>query len=603
MFEDLFNPQPQMGTFEDSLESLLAGPTNEEKRKKKELEELQKRELERALKLEKASEDAQKRQEEYFNQFKNREDQLRNLPNTQQRLPEVTDQLWKERFGFSPVGKKGVGGFFQKLGAGLLEGASRLNKKYTPIGEEAFKRSSKNYKDEYDKLLGVERLEAQQYRDQGNLQQKNLEALLKGGVDYSKMNVQRDLAELNNKTRNRAIDVQQELGEAAQKTKNYLAYYQAEQMKAKAGDIEAATRLKENDLAVAEALGFDPKDINDSNRAAMFSQFFNNEKLGKIIDTEKKLKDASKKPDKPIIKFIPEAYNDEAGNPQQRYKIFKFDPNGNQIGGSSSTEQPNANPAQKIQGAVRQTPLGREPITPDGKYFPKGTDFAQTIDIVKNTPLGEKKFGSGNNAIKLQNEYNKEKKAWDGLARRNLTVSQIAFNALATGDLEKWKDPKYQNDIADVIRAATGNISGAEIVTKQNDMFNLLEHIKTRFSGRPAYAMIQQIGKQLDSKWDSAETFARKAGSINLLVELAKKEADDPRFAEQLDIAEENLRKDPERSISFGEAYTQEVEEAVKNAKEGKRNAYPTVDGILKRMTQKRVLQQDYEEKRKRLLK
>ncbi len=578
----------------------LAQPSQQELLKQKELElqeEEEKKDRERRKRFE-------EEQEKFINSLRTREDELRNLPNTQQRLPETTDQLWKERFGFSPVGKKGVGGFFQKLGAGLLEGGSRLNKDYTPIGEEAYKRASKNYEDEYKKLLGVERLESQQYKDMGKMYQDSISNALRNEQSQNKLKLQGELGQLQNKTKNRALDITQELGRQSNQIKAFTAQYDAMEKAAKAGSLEAKTKLDEFDLAINQKLGIDPKTINPSNRAMIFSKLFQDD-LDKIIGTETRLNKSKEKPKDPIIKFIEEHGVGPDGNPTVNFRTERFDKStGAKIGGGQPQAQnvpPNATPAQQIAGGVRQKSLGSEPVTPDGKYFPKNVDLKQQREIIANTPVGFRNFGEGKLAAENEKTYLKNREAWKTLVQRSKMSTQTIFDGIASGKTKEWQSAFLQNPIVKKFRDAFSDTKTPEMIVGQNEIFALLEHVRARYGTRPAASLLDEIGKTLRSDWDSPSTFAKKAGSISLMIQLAQLEAEDPRIGEYVDNSFRATEGNPDRQKSLAQAFEEEIEDSLSKSKQKLRNRYPTIEGVFRRLEEPLISIKDKDAKKRAL--
>lgn len=594
------------GTFEDSLDALFSQDTNEEKRRKKELEEKQSRELQRALELEEHETKMRKFQTDYLTKSSQREEQLRALPNAKTREKTEYSDFIKSHYGFTPDNKK------KKVLAGILEGVGGIASSLIPglsltgYGQgrvQARNRAEKDYKSDYDKLLGVERLEAQQYRDQGKLQQDAINASLKGGMAYNAQDIMREKSALQDKTANRKLDITKALGEAEQNTKNFLAYWKALETESLMGKTEATTKMLEMKNAIAEKVGVPVESINNANLPVLMSKVFSDDTTADIIKNSGALNKTKEKPKDPLIKLVPTHSLDEQGLPKTDFKIFRFDRSGKQIGGSDGAQNiPGATPAQQLSQGVRQTPLGKEVIPGSGgRYFPKDVSLAQKREIIQNTPLGSRKFGDGSRGIALEKEYSTKKEGWDNLARQSMSTVQSVYDGIATGDTKNWKSAFLQNPIVKKVREATGKVTSAEAFVQQNEVLSLLEHMQKRYGSRPAHALIKEIKNTLEGDWDNDETYAKKAGSIHLMIQLSKALADDPRMAEYLDDANDEVQKDKERTVSFATAFQKELDESLSNAKQGKRNSYPTLEGVFKKMETKRILDKDYEEKRRAL--
>lgn len=559
----------------------LAQPSQQERdilEQQRIMEEEDKKDRNRRKKLE-------EKQDEFFNSLKTREDDLRNLPNTQQRLPQVTDDLWKERFGFSPVGKKGVGGVFQKLGAGLLEGANRLNKDYTSIGEEAYKRSSKNYEDDYKKLLGVERLEAQQYRDQGKLTQDLLNSNMRGQQFEKKTNLQRDIFAAQDATKNKSIEYQKQVADNKQKTQDFLAYYQAMKMKADTGNKEALTQYQELKNNFAKQLGMPPEAMNDNTIAMAFAKGIEEDSKDEFLKNIGLIKEKTQKPKTQNPRLIQNKSSYlEDGVVKEKNDFQWVYPPGSQPQGNTQGSTQNSGstqkPQNKISGAIQ---AGDRLQKVDGKYFPDEISAEEAYKLMRSKKAPIVDYGKDLNAAKKDSE---DLRGWKDLTQRSRIVADQAFDGLATGSMA-WRNPLYKNALVDAYRAATGKTTATEATVEQNDIINLMEHIRRRFSGRPAYALFETIKKTLGGEFSDAESFATRTGGMHLLISLGQAMAENDSLVDVLDkIAKETL-KDPTNRTSFGVAFSQEVASAVKKSKEKNRNVVPTIEGAIMRAFKK----------------
>lgn len=528
-----------------------------------------------------------KRQEDFLKSNQLREEELRNLPNTKARLGQETDDLWKERFGFSPVGKKGVGGFFQKLGAGLLEGVSRTQKDYTPIGEEAYKRAQKSYKDEYDKLLGVERLEAKQFSDQGKLYQEMINSAQRQNLGQKKLDLQSDQLKTMEKLKTRQMDEQAKVAKGKQEVAEFNAYLNSLKTEAQNNNTNAKTEYQNIVNHISKEMGIPPSMMNDNAISMYFSKKQNEaefedftKKLGLI---KKQGKNSGEL--KPQLKQTGKSYTiDENGNPQEKSIWGIVDPNnlGSQTPKSEAALSPEQIKQKQVEMGAKGIPPGTQKI--GGSYL-AGMDSKQSLQTIQSNPLGpQRDFGTGTTAKKNMEDYQKGKEMWRQLAQRSNQINQNFYDGVASGRSD-WKDPLKQSNLGIAIRAATGNYGSDESTVKQSEVFNLMEHIRARFGTRPAFALFDKIAKTMDHNFANEETYAKQAGTMHLLVTLAQKMAEDERYVELLDKINKETEDNKENRIAFGVAFADEVNAAYNMAKAGYRNYVPNIDRVFQMAT------------------
>lgn len=569
----------------------------EEERKKQEEEEREDKEKRKKFEA---------RQEEFLNSLRDRETQLKNITNVKDREKQNYQEFVKSHYGFTPDTKK------EKVLAGILEGIGGIAGAIIPgFGLTGYgtgrlqsrNRAREDYEDEYKKLLGVERSEAQQFKNEAKTYQDAINSAMRGEQFNKKLNLQEQIANMQDVTKNKAINAQEKIATAKQETQNFLAYYQAIKLKADAGDKQAKTQYQNIKNSFAESVGMPVENVNDNMMATILSKKMDEEEKQEWLKNMGLIKKTAEKPKDPIMKFIESYSTDPQGNPKIDLIPKRFDrktgaPLG---GGQENTIPPNATGAQKIAGSVRQAPLGATPITPDGKYFPEGTSLAQQREIISKTPLGELKFGQGSSGKKLMEEYNKNRNAWDTLTQRSLMSTQTIFDGIATGKTKEWQSAFLQNPIVKKFRDAFGDTKSAEAIVGQNEVLALMEHLRARYGTRPAHALLEQVGQTLRSDWDNPETFARKSGSISLMIQLAKMEADDPRIAELVDNSFKLTQKNPDTQKSLAQAFEEEIEDALDKSKKQLRNRYPTMEGVFRRLETPLIKKEDKNAKRRAL--
>ncbi len=574
------------GTFEDSLDALFSQDTNEEKRRKKELEEKQSRELQRALELEEHETKMRKFQTDYLTKSSQREEQLRALPNAKTREKTEYSDFIKSHYGFTPDNKK------KKVLAGILEGVGGIASSLIPglsltgYGQgrvQARNRAEKDYKSDYDKLLGVERLEAQQYRDQGKLQQDAINASLKGGMAYNAQDIMREKSALQDKTANRKLDITKALGEAKQKTTDFLAYFQAKKAEAEAGSLEAKTEYQELKNGFAKKMGMPVENLNDNMIAMHLSKMEDDDAKEEYLKNLGIIKEKGKaaKTQNPRLIQNKESYVED-GVVKERNNFQWVYPPG--TGGGKSQGQVSSHGQDNPLAKAITTPGSRlQKDSKTGSYFPEEMTAEEAYNATKGKLPPQVDFGKDTAAAK---KYAQDKRGWVDLNQRSRIVNDQAFDGLATGQMN-WRDPVLKNKVVEAYRAATGRVSATEATVEQNDIINLMEHIRRRFSGRPAYALFEQIKKSMGGDWDNQETFAKKAGGMHLLIELGRAVAENDSLVDVLDKIAKETANNPARK-SFGVAYAEEIEDAVNRAKNKKeRNVVPSIEGAIRRALKK----------------
>lgn len=570
----------------------LQGRANPEQLRLQQIEEEEKKRKEQEKKLEDLFYNSSAKQEEYLRSFDKKEKELRGLKDLKTREKENYSEFIKDHYGFTPDNKK------KKVLAGVLEGVGGLASSVIPglglateFGQGRYqsrKRAQDDYKSEYDKLLGVERLEAQQYRDQGKLQQDLLNSNQRQFLGQKKLDLQKEQTDIMEKLKTRQMDEQAKVAKGKQEVAEFNAYLNSLKTEAQNNNTNAKTEYQNIVNHISKEMGGIPPSMMNDNVISMYFSKKQNE--AEFEDFTKKLGLVKKQGKnsgelKPQLKQTGKSYTiDENGNPQEKSIWGIVDPNnlGSQTPKSEAALSPEQIKQKQVEMGAKGIPPGTQKI--GGSYL-TGMDSKQSLQTIQSNPLGpQRDFGTGTTAKKNMEDYQKGKEMWRQLAQRSNQINQNLYDGIATGRSD-WKDPIKQSNLGIAIRAATGNYGSDESTVKQSEVFNLMEHIRARFGTRPAFALFDKIAKTMDHNFANEESYAKQAGTMHLLVTLAQKMAEDERYVELLDKINKETEDNKENRIAFGVAFADEVNAAYKMAKAGYRNYIPNIDRVFQMAT------------------